>query len=59
MKFDIINKQSLIWNEENAVPSEPVFIGSPNSSPEIEDEGLTNLIVSYLLIILIIFIDLI
>ncbi len=59
MKFDTINKQSLIWAEENAFPSEPVFIGSPNSSPEIEDEGFTNFNVSYLVIILIILIDLI
>jgi len=59
LKFDTINKQSLIWAEENVIPSEPVFIGSPNSNPEIEDEGLYNFNVSYLVIILIILIDLI
>ena len=37
MKFDIVTKQRLHWEEEHCWPAEPVFVPSPNAKEE--DDG--------------------
>lgn len=45
IKVDVENKTSIEWQEENAYPSEPVFIPSPNAQSE--DDGVVVSAVLY------------
>lgn len=39
MKVDVVNKKTVSWAEEGAMPSEPVFISPPGPENQAEDEG--------------------
>ena len=42
MKFDTVSKETIFWQEDDAVPSEPVFIERPENSKlgdNPEDDG--------------------
>ena len=38
MKFDLKTKEMLIWEEEDVIPFEPIFIENPDHN-DCEDEG--------------------
>ena len=48
MKFDTVTKQTIFWQEDDAIPSEPVFIERPDNcesgdQPHDEDNGQSEL----------------